>query len=653
MASVFQDTKGTTDLEELLDEVFESDTSVVIIHISDVDAEEKYPDRIITLQHPDWSINIGRGNSTEEALIPSPTNTWFTSRVMSRHHATLKAHPKDRILTITDAGSMHGTYLNGEKVMLGRPDQLLQDDIITFGNQVVRGHEAFPPLKVSVHFDWTEPDQLPRHKPFSNSFTADYSEEDIPSDVSDNDDDDDVVEIVEGPVMQPRIQVIDLDAGDRTPSVLTSPSMSSERRRLSSESDPTSASIVELEDDEEKDYLLEEDEIPEQEQQTREASLESDDYEPSIDEEEEMQELLNAVEARKQNPLTTFINLKASEAMAAARDPSPSDAAMAKPRPASPVRLPSVVPPPPPPPPPPATKFPDPPTSFDAARSSNSFQGYNHPWRQAFNLSPASPVFEPFANPCAGPFGYNVTPETYCYPYPQPQYSVNPPLATQTSLPRVAGLSSSAMPWPSTQFNFHPVSDSGSLGTFSRKRKADELSDYSESDYPEVDEAVSEMDSVDEIPPEPFTAEIPSSTSEANPSPICGASSPIWNSDAPTTAQIPAPTVDTTLTADPEPAPRLTADNTQIDTEVNTVVKEAIAAAVAELVVEAVDELPAQEPPRKKTKVEETIAPHKAEKGFGTARQVVKYAATALAGATVGAIGTVFGLAALPPDFFT
>jgi len=209
------------------------------------------------------------------------------------------------------------------------------------------------------------------------------------------------------------------------------------------------------------------------------------------------------------------------------------------------------------------------------------------------------------------------------------------------------------MPWPSTQYNFHPISDSGSLGTCSRKRKADELSDYSESDYPEVDEAVSEMPSVDENPPEPFTAEIPSSTSESNPSPICGASSPIWNSDAPTTAQIPASAVDTTLTADPEPAPRLTADNTQIDTEVNTVVKEAIAAAVAELVVEAVDELPAQEPPRKKTKVDETIAPHKAERGFGTARQVVKYAATALAGATVGAIGTVFGLAALPPDFFT
>ena len=55
-------------------------------------------------------------------------------------------------------------------------------------------------------------------------------------------------------------------------------------------------------------------------------------------------------------------------------------------------------------------------------------------------------------------------------------------------------------------------------------------------------------------------------------------------------------------------------------------------------------------PARKKVKFDESIVERR--NGGSMGKKIVSYAATALAGATVGALGAVVGLASLPPDYF-
>ena len=68
-----------------------ADHRTVSIHLSDINRSEAYPDRILTLEYPEWSVEIGRGSSSDVAASPQPENAWFSSKVMSRHHAELKA----------------------------------------------------------------------------------------------------------------------------------------------------------------------------------------------------------------------------------------------------------------------------------------------------------------------------------------------------------------------------------------------------------------------------------------------------------------------------------------------------------------------------------------------------------------------------------
>lgn len=67
-----------------------------------------------------------------------------------------------------------------------------------------------------------------------------------------------------------------------------------------------------------------------------------------------------------------------------------------------------------------------------------------------------------------------------------------------------------------------------------------------------------------------------------------------------------------------------------------------------EPLVPAVQVKAVQPPPRKKIKINKSAVQHVTS----TARTAMKYAAVALAGGAAAAMGTVYALASLPPDYF-
>ncbi|KAF5863625.1 hypothetical protein ETB97_009719 [Aspergillus alliaceus] len=102
-------------------------------------------------------VEIGRASKREKKnLIPTGNNGLFDSRVMSRNHARLRVCLDKKILYLSDGNSMHGTWVNGERVPVGKDIIVESGDEVVFGTEVVRGHETFPPLKVRCEQRWLE-----------------------------------------------------------------------------------------------------------------------------------------------------------------------------------------------------------------------------------------------------------------------------------------------------------------------------------------------------------------------------------------------------------------------------------------------------------------------------------------------------------------
>jgi hypothetical protein len=85
---------------------------------------------------------IGRAskNTTKKELMPSATNAYIDSPVISREHAVLSANTDSGApsVFITDAGSMHGTMVNGERLTAEIPRKLSSGDKLQFGIDVNR-----------------------------------------------------------------------------------------------------------------------------------------------------------------------------------------------------------------------------------------------------------------------------------------------------------------------------------------------------------------------------------------------------------------------------------------------------------------------------------------------------------------------------------
>ncbi|KAG7308527.1 hypothetical protein JYU34_005739 [Plutella xylostella] len=116
--------------------------AVFIPHANSLPFEE----RRVTLEQP---VKIGRN---VYRATPTPTNTIFECRVLSRHHATLyydKGH-----FYLVDHQSSNGTFINNNRCSISKdqePHEVFSGDIVQFGISVVENaaekvENTFPPV---------------------------------------------------------------------------------------------------------------------------------------------------------------------------------------------------------------------------------------------------------------------------------------------------------------------------------------------------------------------------------------------------------------------------------------------------------------------------------------------------------------------------
>ncbi|KAH0542032.1 hypothetical protein FGG08_003496 [Glutinoglossum americanum] len=97
--------------------------------------------RILKLTPSTSAVRIGRASkSASKGLQPSPNNAWFDSPAIS----------------LTDIGSMHGTKIDNRQLKKQDMQKITSDQIVTFGSEVARGKDIFPPRQFKVHIDWDD-----------------------------------------------------------------------------------------------------------------------------------------------------------------------------------------------------------------------------------------------------------------------------------------------------------------------------------------------------------------------------------------------------------------------------------------------------------------------------------------------------------------
>ncbi|KAL2807580.1 hypothetical protein BJX63DRAFT_66665 [Aspergillus granulosus] len=134
------------------------------------------PHRTLTFTSESDRIEIGRASKRENKnLAPTCHNALFDSRVMSRTHAILRVSLEKKFLYIRDPGSMHGTWLNQTRLPIDEDIELSNGDVLTFGVEVVRGAETFPPLAVRCECQWLETEYAPSGQVYREHTNLDRS----------------------------------------------------------------------------------------------------------------------------------------------------------------------------------------------------------------------------------------------------------------------------------------------------------------------------------------------------------------------------------------------------------------------------------------------------------------------------------------------
>jgi pSer/pThr/pTyr-binding forkhead associated (FHA) protein len=121
--------------------------------------------RNLTLTPDSNIIPIGRASkSVNKNLLGAVDNAWFDSPVMSRTHAqmSLKSDNDEsvrvtckpamvdltnilsQVVSIKDLGSMHGTCLNGKRLVKNVETRVVDGDVLVFGTEVKREKDVFP-----------------------------------------------------------------------------------------------------------------------------------------------------------------------------------------------------------------------------------------------------------------------------------------------------------------------------------------------------------------------------------------------------------------------------------------------------------------------------------------------------------------------------
>ncbi|ODM16473.1 hypothetical protein SI65_07980 [Aspergillus cristatus] len=153
--------------------------------------------RSLTFASDDDYVDIGRSSKREtKNLIPAQNNAWFDSRVMSRDHARIGVNMAEKTVIIRDGGSMHGTWVNDRRIPVDQDVVVNSGDILTFGADVTRGAETFPPLRVRCGCEWFDSSDAAKENISARKRTHPINTFIVP----DDDDDSDVVEVVEDSV---------------------------------------------------------------------------------------------------------------------------------------------------------------------------------------------------------------------------------------------------------------------------------------------------------------------------------------------------------------------------------------------------------------------------------------------------------------------
>ncbi|KAK2747969.1 hypothetical protein FQN57_001560 [Myotisia sp. PD_48] len=130
----------------------------LILHVFLLNNSEPYTFRSIVFDSAsgNHTVIIGRASKTDtKRLAARENNLRFENRVVSRNHAEFIVHFKQKELFFRDTNSMHGTWVNGMKLVGGKSVLIHDEDEIVLGSLVNRGDDAFEPLKIRVKAIWS------------------------------------------------------------------------------------------------------------------------------------------------------------------------------------------------------------------------------------------------------------------------------------------------------------------------------------------------------------------------------------------------------------------------------------------------------------------------------------------------------------------
>ncbi|KAF7508538.1 hypothetical protein GJ744_009087 [Endocarpon pusillum] len=180
------------------------------VELQILNSDDPHPKRNFILRSPTYAIRIGRGSkSGNRELFPASYNAWFDSRVMSREHAVLKADPDDRCVYIEDVGSMHGTYVEDQRVVARERHRLYDEDLVKFGNVVTRGPESFPPLHVVVRYSWVADSfGQPQAAPGTSQVELPPNTFQLPDYDDEEDGEDADISFVQETVLKPKLELV-------------------------------------------------------------------------------------------------------------------------------------------------------------------------------------------------------------------------------------------------------------------------------------------------------------------------------------------------------------------------------------------------------------------------------------------------------------
>ncbi|KAI9655246.1 MAG: hypothetical protein M1831_004956 [Alyxoria varia] len=119
------------------------------------------PHFTLSAQKPAEQIGRSSRRHTERG-VPAPDNALFINSVASRDHAELFINPESNALSLKlrDHASMHGTFVDGQKLLGMKPIELKGGERIKIGNDIENGEEVHKALSFVVTFRWMNEKRL-------------------------------------------------------------------------------------------------------------------------------------------------------------------------------------------------------------------------------------------------------------------------------------------------------------------------------------------------------------------------------------------------------------------------------------------------------------------------------------------------------------